>query len=392
MSWPERLARSDDGGHFQREGSHVVRRRAIAAVVLAFALGAAGCGSDDNQPTATATGGGDQAAEQLSGKVTFATWGGAYTKADRAHLYEPFAKDTGVDVQTVDAPGEFVAKLEAQSKAGKVQWDVLNPGEEDTAELAKKGLIQPLPVDLRKRLEQEVGKENVTKYGVSVADYADVIVCNPEVVERCPKSAAEFFDVKRFPGPRAMYAEGWTTNLVMALLADGVAPDKLFPVDADRAFAKLDELKPNIDVWWTTGDQSQQILRDEEVGMAILWDGRAYQLADQLAAQGVDLEISHDGALVSRQMFHVAADAPNPKAAFAFLEWYATHPEETAGWVKDMRYGVADPKALDELPDEVARTIATYPDNLATSVRMDVDWMDANRETLYPRFISWVGQ
>ena len=36
-------------------------------------------------------------------------------------------------------------------------------------------------------------------------------------------------------------------------MADGVAPDKLYPLDVDRAFKKLEEIKPNITVWWTSG-------------------------------------------------------------------------------------------------------------------------------------------
>ena len=44
---------------------------------------------------------------------------------------------------------------------------------------------------------------------------------------------------------------------MLALLADGVAPSKLFPLDLDRAFHKLDQIKPNVAVWWKTGDQSK---------------------------------------------------------------------------------------------------------------------------------------
>ena len=76
----------------------------------------------------------------------------------------------------------------------------------------------------------------------------------------------------------------------------GVAKEDVFPLDVDRAFAKLDELKPNINVWWTTGDQSQQIFRDEEVVMGIMWDGRAHGLRDQ----GVDVQLSFEGSPISR--------------------------------------------------------------------------------------------
>ena len=63
-----------------------------------------------------------------------------------------------------------------------------------------------------------------------------------------------------------------------ALVADGVPPDKVFPMDVDRAFKKLDQIKPHIKVWWTQGNQSQQLLRDGEVDMMVMWNARASEL------------------------------------------------------------------------------------------------------------------
>src|SRR3989442_1490871 len=51
-----------------------------------------------------------------------------------------------------------------------------------------------------------------------------------------------------------------------ALVADGVPPDKVFPMDVDRAFRKLDQIKPHVKVWWTQGNQSQQRSEERRVG------------------------------------------------------------------------------------------------------------------------------
>ena len=61
----------------------------------------------------------------------------------------------------------------------------------------------------------------------------------------------------------------------VAALADGVPPDKLYPLDLDRAFKKLEAFKPNISAWWTTGAQATQFARDQEVDMLSMWNGRA---------------------------------------------------------------------------------------------------------------------
>jgi len=360
------------------------RRSALAALAAATALAIVGCGGDDEpeqQQSSTA---------KPSGTLTYATWGGEYTKTLKSAMLDPFAQESGVRIDTPSAPGEFVPKLQAQAQAGQVEWDLLDPGEDDVETLIQQDLLQKLPTDLKAFMVEKVGAENVTDYGVSFGAYSDVIACNPNVAERCPANPQEFWDVENFPGRRAMYGDGWNTNIPYALEADGVPGDEVFPEpDVDRAFAKLDEIKPHVDVWWKTGDQSQQILRDEEVAMAIMWDGRAYQLQDQGLK---DLEVSHDGMLAMRELMVVPKDAPNPQAAFAFLRWYVTHPEAGAQWIKTMHYGVADPKALDALPRKVADQVATAPANAEVTTPLDAAWSTKARQEVLTRWTNWLGE
>jgi putative spermidine/putrescine transport system substrate-binding protein len=58
-----------------------------------------------------------------------------------------------------------------------------------------------------------------------------------------------------------------------------VPPDKLYPMDIEPAFKKLDQIKPHIKVWWTQGNQSQQLIRDGEIDMMSIWNARASELA-----------------------------------------------------------------------------------------------------------------
>ena len=66
--------------------------------------------------------------------------------------------------------------------------------------------------------------------------------------------------------------------LESALLADGVSPDQIYttlatPEGVDRAFKKLDEIKPNL-LWWESGAQPLQYLASGEVVMATAFNGR----------------------------------------------------------------------------------------------------------------------
>jgi putative spermidine/putrescine transport system substrate-binding protein len=321
-----------------------------------------------------------------SGTMVVATWGGAYTDTFREAFADPFSEETGVEVQIVDAPGGYNAMLEAQAEAGNVTWDLIDLGEEDAVALVDAGLLQPLPDDLKSDLIEAVGEENVTDYGISFASYGSVIACNTAAAEACPATPAEFWDVEGFPGRRTMYGDGWSDALVYALLADGVSREELFPLDVDRAFAKLDEIKPHINVWWTTGDQSQQIFRDEEVVMGILWDGRAAGLREQ----GVDIQLSFEGSPISRDLLVVPTDAPNAEAAFEFLRWYATHPAEGAIWIEAMGYGVANPDAYGNVPAEITADMGGSPENMAKGVILDVEWSRQNREEVLPRWTEWL--
>ncbi|MCC7022420.1 MAG: ABC transporter substrate-binding protein [Thermomicrobiales bacterium] len=320
------------------------------------------------------------------GNLVVATWGGAYSDAFREAFGDPFSQATGTTVQFVDAPGGFNAMLEAQAAADNVTWDVVDLGEEDAVALIDAGLLQPLPDDLKAELIEAVGTENVTDYGISFAAYGSVIACNAAVADACPTTPAEFWDVENFPGRRTMYGDGWSDALIYALLADGVAKEDLFPLDVDRAFAKLDEIKPHIDVWWTTGDQSQQIFRDEEVVMGILWDGRASGLREQ----GVDVQLSFEGSPISRDLLVVPADAPNPEAAFDFLRWYATHPDGGAKWIEAIGYGVANPEAYAGVPAEITADMGASPENVAKGVLLDVEWSREHRDEVLPRWTEWL--
>jgi putative spermidine/putrescine transport system substrate-binding protein len=80
----------------------------------------------------------------------------------------------------------------------------------------------------------------------------------------------DFWDVTKHPGRRGLY-KGARGNLEIALLADGVAAADVYRTlrtseGVDRAFRKLDQLKPYI-VWWDQPSQPAQLLASAKVLM-----------------------------------------------------------------------------------------------------------------------------
>jgi len=118
-------------------------------------------------------------------------------------------------------------------------------------------------------------------YSVAYEFYSSVLAYSQKKfsAEAAPNSWADFWDVKKFPGRRALRNHPIAT-LEAALMADGVAPDKLYPLDVDRAFKKLNEIKGQT-VFWTTNSQSQQLFVDREVVAGIILNGRVYDAAQK---------------------------------------------------------------------------------------------------------------
>lgn len=380
--------------------AHTTGRRWIIATLLAALLLAA-CGEDEPPAESdagdaagdtqgetdgdTETDSDDDGSESgnegaIGGELVIASWGGVFTETTKSAFADPFASEFGVDVKFADAPGEHVANLTGQHETGRVQWDVIDSLDEAAAlEAWEQGLLEPLSDDLMAKLQDVSIDGAVREFGVLQSSISDIFACNSEEAERCPTTPEEFWDVENFPGPRSLQDDPLPV-IAMALAADGVPYDEIFPADLDRAFAKLEEIRPHVRLFWSSGDESQQAFRSGEVVMGTIWNGRAKVLLEE----GLPLEISWDGAAYTPAYTVMVKDSPNPEAAEAYLEWYATHPEAQAEWASALSYGVSNPKALDALSEDVADLLPES--HMETSVVLDSAWMRDNRDEVVQRW------
>ncbi len=164
-------------------------------------------------------------------------------------------------------------QIKAQAATGKPIWDVVDTPTSNCLRGGREGLLEKL--DFAKLPNAAAMPEKYrTPYSVAYEFYSTVIGYNKKTLKKTPQSWADFWNVKAFPGTRALRNDPQTV-LEAALLADGVSRDKLYPLDVDRAFKKLQQIKPDITVWWTSGGQSAQLLHDGEVDMTMIWNGRA---------------------------------------------------------------------------------------------------------------------
>jgi putative spermidine/putrescine transport system substrate-binding protein len=357
----------------------LARRTRAAGLVGAFVLIAlaAGCGSSGDKGSGGGTG---------RVKLTVGAWGGTIDKATKAYYTDPYKAATFV---FDDAPAAQLARLKAQSTANKVTWDVIDSAGGDNAwPLHDEGLLAPLPADVKQRLVDELGQGKVTDFGFTHANIAHVVVCNMDRVKVCPKTMAEFFDVKRFPGSRMFPGVGSITAAAMAESALGLSREQITnePPDIDAVFKKLAEVKPAIKVFFTSGDQQEQVMRSGEADMGIMWSGRAYALR----AQGMKLEIEWDGGIYEPSYWTVTAGSKNKAASFKFLEWLAGNVSGQAKWANELHYSVPNAKALATLPQNIQTELADTPSNFEKIATPNYEWYAKNTKPLDSRFQDFV--
>ncbi len=213
------------------------------------------------------------AAEQ----ITFVSQGGAYQQAQTVAILDPSAKKLGITINQDSIPDAWPA-IKTQVGSGKPIWDVVDTPTGYCLRGGEQGLIEKL--DFSKMPNAAAMPEAYrSPYSVSYEFYSSVLAYSQKTFPKdAPNSWADFWDVKKFPGRRALRDHPIAT-LEAALMADGVAPDKLYPLDVDRAFKKLEEIKPNVTAWWTSG--AQEARGDQAEYHRLVDIGRAIRAASE---------------------------------------------------------------------------------------------------------------
>jgi putative spermidine/putrescine transport system substrate-binding protein len=320
---------------------------------------------------------------QAQEKVLYVnTWGGVWERAARRHVFDPFTKDTGIEIRTI-SPVSF-AKLAGQMRSGAYEFDVTTLGAGEMVRANEAKIIESVE-DSRIDLSR-LWPNAVFQNGIGFDGFATLIASRKgRYPQGGPKNWAEFWDVEKFPGSRSLQRYP-ARILPIALLADGVPIDKLYPLDIDRAFRSLDRLKPHIRVWWTQGQQSQQLLRDGEIDLIGIWQGRVFELIDQ----GHPIDMTWNQAQIDKGFWVVAKGTPRREIAWQFIE-SASRPERQAAFCQEAVSSPLNPEAFKFIPAEVARRMPTSPENYPLTFEQDILNFGGNIQTVSQRFDRWLG-
>ncbi len=185
-----------------------------------------------------------------------------------------FAEATGIQAQPVTGANDPLGQIKQMVEAKTYTWDMSIVTRQVANQLSRNGAdyLEPLKIEDAAgwKAMPEMFKSPVYAGNDVVAT---VLGYRTDTLKLPPRSWVDFFDADRFSGRRAMRRSP-VDSIEQALLADGVAGDKLFPLDFDRGFKALDRMKKNVAAWWTSGAQSTQLLQSGEVDFCPSWNGR----------------------------------------------------------------------------------------------------------------------
>jgi len=195
--------------------------------------------------------------------------GGQSGEALQRGYIDAYTARTGITVQREDTTGTPLGKLRAMVESGRIDAVLHEIGGPALAQAMALNLLAPL--DWAQIDPAAMFPEARHTHGMGYQYFSVALSGRADAAPLA--NWKDFWDTAKFPGWRSLPDIPYY-SLPIALLADGVVPEDLYPIDFDRAFASLERIKSHVPVWWSSGAQPAQLLLDNEVRYAASYSGR----------------------------------------------------------------------------------------------------------------------
>ena len=305
------------------------------------------------------------------GELVVVSWGGSWAKSLREVMFVPFEKETGWKVRD-DGPPEG-AKLKAMLQSGSVTWDVLDTDLPAIQTMVKDGLIDPLDYGkLDKAKLERIPKPLHNSHGIGHKIYSFNIVYNTKTfpTDKHPRSWAEVWDGQKWKGGRSFnFRGGISPQLEIALLADGVTVDKLYPIDIERAWKSMDRLRPLVTKWYQSHAEAIQLVTAGEADVACTVGPRGITAK----RSGAPIDVDYNQGKLGSDYWCVVKGSKNQEVALQFIN-FALDAKRQAEMVKENPYGPSNANAFNFLSADEARDLTTSPENIKKQFWINEDW------------------
>ncbi|MEM6914730.1 MAG: extracellular solute-binding protein [Pseudomonadota bacterium] len=313
-------------------------------------------------------------------ELVIVNWGGDAVEAHEKAWAARYEQANPGSTAVIDGSGPSSGKIKAMVESGKVTWDLCDRNNIAAIDLGRQGLLEEVDYS---RIDIDATPEAYRgKWGLGSYYYSFALTWDTSAFEQTPTTWADLWNTKDFPGTRTM-RKNFEGQLESALLADGVAPEDVYPVDIDRAIEKIKEIKEDT-IYWGSGSESQQIMRDGDAVIGNLWhtrssivnretDGRVdYTFNQAILLTGA--WIQPKGALSGPAAWDFAAAAQDPQSQVeVFLA---------------LGMGPINPKAAELVPEDMRHRDAGNPANIAIQIPASAEWYASDYSNILNRYLD----
>jgi spermidine/putrescine transport system substrate-binding protein len=281
-------------------------------------------------------------------------------------VLQQFTEETGIriNLSTYDSNEAMYAKVRMMDAKG---YDVIVPSTDFVARMRREELLQPLNKALlpnlvnisAKLLDRPFDPGNLVSVPYMWGSTA-IAVNSADPVARTVKNLSDLWkpEIKG----KLLLPNDMRSVIGLGLRKLGYSVNETDPARIQEACTILNPLVDNVRVF--DSDSPKQALLNNEVQVAVLWNGEAY------TASGENDQIRFiyppEGFSLWLDSLCIPKGARNIPAAHTFID-FLLRPDVAAQISEELGYSSPNLKALTLLPDEVRTNPIVYPDDATTA-------------------------
>jgi len=310
-------------------------------------------------------------------RIVVVSFGGSLGEFMEAEFNKPFTAKTGIAVEMASGPD--LAKVKAQVNSRNVEWDVFDGSGSAIFGGSNENLWEPIDTRIvdTSQLLIPAGPDKVP-----VFVYSGGIAWDPARTAKPARNFKELWDAKNYPGKRGLRTRV-SEVLEAALLADGVEPAKLYPLDVERGFKALDRIKPDVKKWFEQTTQGITLIQAGECDFTYTYANRVK--AAKLS--GVSIEFSFDQTINANDYYVVPRGSPRKEAAMRYID-FVISPDRQAAIAEKISFSPVTKGVLEKASPEAQRWLPKLTNSNSTLI--DDEYWRTNFTALDRRFKEWI--
>ncbi len=331
--------------------------------------------------------------------LSVVSWGDTYEKAQNATIFKPFSISSGVTVNVVKYSGSIDGLVKRAESGG---WDVIDMTEDQAIRACEQGLLirlNPEEIIIPYRntdIEEDFMPGSFRDCSIAHSVYSSVVAFDERAFKgEKPEQIADFFDLKRFPGKRAIRRDP-SDILEWAMIAEGIPIRQVYDLlSTERgmrvAFARLETIRDQI-VWWDKPQEAAKLLAEGKVSMAAGFNDGFFDLANE---KNMPITIIWDAQIMDYAVWAIPASSKNIELGKQFIG-FATTIDRMAELAEHIPYGPSRMSAFGRVGRhwksqvQMREHLPNSSSNYKRALRRQSYWYTRTSALRHRRFNSWL--